>query len=153
MGCANPRQWVHHQLVPTGLDEWDQYFDEVQENINWFDSLIDLAVYAKDQFMFEVDMDIFEFATTRHATMGLMYSIAARCRNQGQFEAVFEPKLAPPYVYFNQADLGPEMARRCMSLRELIKVVVETHNAMNTCIGKFREYSNKVQTVNNEVNA
>ena len=81
MGCANPRQWVHHQLVPTGLDERDQYFDEVQENINWFDSLIDLAVYAKDQFMFEADMDIFEFATTRHATMGLMYSIAARCRN------------------------------------------------------------------------
>ena len=61
--------------------------------------------------------------------------------------------MAPPYVYFNQNDLGPEMARRCMSLRDLIKVVIETHDAMNACLAKFREYNNKIGTINQEVNA
>ena len=40
-----------------------------------------------------------------------------------------------------------------MALRELIKVVVETHDAMNATVAKFRDYNGKVANVNREVNA
>ena len=103
--------------------------------------------------MFEVDMDLMPYVTSRHAMMGLMYAIAAKCRNQDQFEAVFEPKLTAPFVQFNSADLGSDLTEKCKALKELIKAVVEISDKLGPQVEKLREYRDKIREFDNDLAA
>lgn len=154
MGCGGSSSgsaWQNIQLTPTGLPDRDSYYDEIQEAINEFDSEWEKPFYAKDKFMYQVDMDILDQSTSQHAIIGLMYLVAGKCGTQGQFEAAFEPKMAHPFLYMSAANLGPELAQMCTYLKEFIEFVIKASDRIRGIEQKFNTWGGEADSKSTEI--
>ena len=114
-GSINKKEWIHFQLKPTGQKTEDDEYDKIQEDINTFNEIQDLALYQKDLFMYAVDMDIYPYATSYDGIVGLMYAIASKCSSEYEFTSSFEPKLVAPFVFYNP-QMGQQLTAACKQL-------------------------------------
>jgi len=62
--------------------------------------------------MYAVDMDIYPYANTYDAMVGLMFAIASKCAGEFEFSSSFEPKLIAPFVYYNPY-IGNDLSAMC----------------------------------------